>query len=90
MTEKIAVKDVNSMTQKEYKVYEDRLRRMASRQMLKLCKSRTRDQRAVTYNGYMLTNQDQVIVAGGHPNEYSMSLDEIEHYLNGERNGSDI
>ena len=72
---------INAMTPVQYKTYEDRLRRMAKRQGLVLMKSRTRDQRARDYCGYMLVDDRNTAVAGGNPNAYSMSIDEVEQYL---------
>lgn len=63
------------------KVNENRLRRMAERQGLKLMKSRRRDPRAIDYGGYMLVNAYNMIVAGASPNAYSMSIDDVEAWL---------
>lgn len=68
-------------TPQEIKTFEDRLRRMARRQGLTLLKSRTRDPRALTYNGFMLADANNYIVAGSHPNGYSMNIDEVERFL---------
>lgn len=81
MTEQEVADRINSLTPQQLKVYEDRLRRMARRQGLTLLKSRRRDPRATDYGGYMLSNDSNYIVAGAHPNAYSMSIDEIERYL---------
>jgi hypothetical protein len=66
---------------------EQRLRRMADRQGLKLEKSRTRDPRAIDYGGWMIVDlATNAVVAGtgalGRPH---WSLDDVEAYLNGER-----
>ncbi len=45
------------MTVQEYKVYENRLRRAADRQVQRLVKSRARDARDITYGTYMLVDQ---------------------------------
>lgn len=65
------------------KVRENRLRRMAERQGLRLEKSRLRDPRAIGYGTYQLVDPDgDTIVASGDPSRgYGMSLDQIEHEL---------
>jgi hypothetical protein len=64
------------------KVRENRLRRMAERQGLRLEKSRRRDVRAINYGTYWLVYADRNGVAFGDTNNgYGMSLDEIEAYL---------
>lgn len=66
----------------EEKVRENRLRRMAERQGLKVSRSRRRDPRALDYGGYMLTDAStNGVVLGGSPIAYSATLDEIEAYL---------
>jgi hypothetical protein len=66
-------------------VRENRLRRMAERQGLRVVKSRRRDTRAIDYGMYMIVDQaTNTVVAGtggtGRPN---MTLDEVEAYLTG-------
>lgn len=64
------------------KVRENRLRRMAERQGYMLQKSRRRDPRAIDYGGYMIVDPNaNAIVAGGEMNGYSMSLDEVQTWL---------
>lgn len=63
------------------KVRENRLRRMAERQGLRLVKSRRRDPRAIDYGTYMLVNAEiNGVVAGtagtGRPN---FTLDDVEN-----------
>ena len=70
-------------TATDEKVRENRLRRMADRQGLRLVKSRRRDPRAIDYGGWMIVDVvTNGIVAGteavGRP---SWSLDEVERYL---------
>jgi hypothetical protein len=67
------------------KVRENRLRRIADRQGLKLSKSRRRDPRAVDYGGYMLTDQRSGMVVYGSSSgfAYQADLDDIENYLEG-------
>lgn len=47
----------------DIKVRENRLRRMAGRQGLRLLKNPRRDPRATDYGTYMLTDQSNVLVA---------------------------
>ena len=67
----------------ENKVRENRLRRMADRQGLKLQRSRRRDEKAIDYNLYALIYVD----IGGtmHPegpiSPFTLDLDEVEEYL---------
>jgi hypothetical protein len=66
------------------KVREDRLRRMADRQGLRLMKSRARDPRDITFGGYQLTDiQTGGLVAGWGNAErgYALDLDEVEEWL---------
>jgi hypothetical protein len=66
----------------DQKVRENRLRRAAQRQGLMLQKSRHRDHRAIDYGRYRLVDLFRnAVVAGGHPYDYSWSLDDIEVYL---------
>lgn len=72
------------------KVRENKLRRMAERQGLKVIKSRRRDPRAVDYGRYWLVEvqgpggdaRSRLIVAGG---DFGLSMDELEDELNGRR-----
>ena len=61
---------------------EARLRRMAKRQRLKLCRSRLRDVYAHGYGTYHLVDaRTGEVVHSGDEDGYGLSLDEIEHYL---------
>jgi hypothetical protein len=74
--------EINTMSPENHKVYENRLRRMAERQGLRLEKSRRRDPRAIDYGTYHLIDpQTDSIVAGSVSSGYGLSLDEIEHAL---------
>lgn len=74
------------MTDAQYKVLENRLRRMAQRQGFRLVKSRRRDPRAIDFGCYMLADMN-----GGRPYGCApygaetgmprLSLDEVEKYL---------
>ncbi len=73
-------------TEQDEKVRENRLRRMAERQGLKLSKSPRRDPRALDYNRWMVVADG----AEGHPligaqggHTYYFTLDEIEAHLTG-------
>jgi hypothetical protein len=64
------------------KVRENRLRRAATRQGLRLEKSRARDPRAIGYGTYQLTNPySNTLVAYGLQSGYGLSLDQIEKAL---------
>ena len=68
---------------KAEKVRENRLRRMAERQGLRLEKSRRRDPRAVDYGTYQLVDPaTNTLVSYGLGGGYGLNLDEIEHALN--------
>jgi hypothetical protein len=65
------------------KIRENRARRAASRQGLKLLKSRRRDPRALDFGMYALVDQNNVVVYGA-TERFDASLDDIEKYLAGE------
>ena len=67
------------MSKETDKVRENRLRRMADRQGLRLQKSRRRDVRALDYGTYQLVDVQNVVVA-----EDLAGLDEVEAVLTGE------
>lgn len=62
----------------DFKVYENRLRRAAARQELRLVKARRIDRRAVDYGTYMLVDANGVVVAGER-----MDIRDVERYLTG-------
>jgi hypothetical protein len=69
----------------EEKTRENRLRRMAERQGLRLARSRRRDPRAIDFGGFMLTDVvKNFVVRGGDPFAFSATLDDVEAYLKGE------
>ena len=68
------------MTTQE-KVRENRIRRMAHRQGLRLTKSRVRDPRAIGFNCYGLSDERNVAVFGYERGWLSASLDDLEIYL---------
>ena len=61
------------------KVRENRLRRMARRQGLRLIKSRTRDPRALDYGGYWVRNSRHAAAYGPIPEGFT--LDQVERFL---------
>ena len=64
------------------KVRENRLRRAAERQGLRLVKSRRRDQRALGYGKFMLIDPEtNTVVTGATGGLPTMQLDDVEHYL---------
>ena len=64
------------------KVRENRLRRMAERQGLRLVKSRRRDPLAMDYGGYMLVDVfNNTVVAGELNTPRVLTVDEVEAYL---------
>jgi len=74
--------------EQDEKVRENRLRRMATRQGLKLAKARFRDPRAIGLGGYGIINAYyNMWVVGAHPYAYSMSLDEVEEWLTSDNRG---
>jgi hypothetical protein len=69
-------------TDQEYKVRENRLRRMADRQGLALKKCPRRDPRAIGHGTYMLVDAStRAVVAMGFSDGYGLNLDEIEREL---------
>ncbi len=67
---------------REAKVRENRLRRMAERRGLLLRKSRRRDSGAVDFGGFILVDaRTNDVVFGSHPITYSANLDDVEKFL---------
>ena len=64
------------------KVRENRVRRMAERQGLKVVKSRRKDPRGIGYGKYKVLDATTMKpVFGSKPDEYSATLDEVEAWL---------
>lgn len=61
----------------EDKVRENRLRRMATRQQLKLVKSRRRDERAYDFGVYWISDLNNNLQSP----EAGMNIDEVEEFL---------
>ena len=79
-----AIEGEQSMTDRETKVFEDRLRRLADRRGLILSKSRAREPGSLTYGGYHLVNQETGGIEFGYGNagrNYAATLEDIEQYL---------
>ena len=68
------------MATNELKVRENRARRAAKRQGLKLEKSRQRDPLGISYGTYQLVDGEgrRELVDGDHSEGYGMTLEEIE------------
>jgi hypothetical protein len=74
--------EIGDMTEVEYKVAENRARRMAERQGLRLAKSRRRDPRSVDYGSYMLVDAaTSGVIAYGLRNGYGLSLTDVFEIL---------
>ena len=73
------------------KVRENRLRRMADRQGLRLSKSRSRDVRALDFDLYALTDvHTGGLVHSDNVNSiFALSLDEVEEWLTGDDDDDD-
>jgi hypothetical protein len=77
--------EINALTDTEYKVLENRLRRAADRQGLRLEKSRARDPRSHTYGTYQLVDPYiNSLVAGSTNFGYGLDLEDVARYLWGE------
>ncbi len=68
------------MADRATRTREQRLRRMADRQGLKLHKSPRRDPYATDFGEYWLTARDKLV-----PGTRARGMDHIERYLKGER-----
>jgi hypothetical protein len=76
--------EINAMTTTEYKVLENRLRRAAERQGLRLEKSRLRDPNALLYGTYQLVDErTNAIVHADHVLQrgYGLDLEDVSRYL---------
>lgn len=66
-----------------HKVRENKLRRAAERQGLKLEKSRRRDPRSIDFGTYRLVDpRTNAVTVHSGTSDYGMSLDDIERALN--------
>ncbi len=73
--------EIEAMAPTEFKVLENRLRRAADRQGLRLAKSHRRDPRAADYGQYWLMDDKNWPIAGG---QSGMFLSEVADFLWGE------
>lgn len=79
-----AVKCAEQHLYQQFKVRENRLRRMADRQGLRLQKSRRRDPRAVDYDTYHLLDASSgAVIHKGLDSGFGLSLDDVELELTG-------
>lgn len=71
----------------EEKVRENRLRRMAERQGVRIEKSRRRDPRAYDFDCWWIVDplNNAIVTGAGHNGRPSLTLDEVEAWLNGDR-----
>lgn len=77
-------KEIDAMTVQEYKVLENRMRRAAERQGLRLEKSRARDPNAIDFGSYQLIDQRHNTVVKRDwdmPRGYGLDLRDIGRYL---------
>jgi|GEM_PF-1795563 len=73
------VNDLGDVDPDGYKVLENKLRRMAARQRLKLVKSRRRDPRAYDWGAYMLVDPSTTAVVAGE----RMDIGDVIRHLTG-------
>lgn len=69
------------MTEEQLKIRENRLRRAAARQGLRLLKTRRRDPLALDFGTYGLADDDGIWVHADPVRGYGLTLDQIEHAL---------
>ena len=64
------------------KVRENKARRVLDRRGYVLYKSRRRDPHAIDYGGYMIADsQTQAVVAGADPRAFSLTLEDVEAFI---------
>lgn len=77
--------EINAMSDTDLKVLENRLRRVADRQGLRLQKSRARDPLALTYSTYQLVDvRTGGLAVGSISFGYGLGLDDVERALSRE------
>lgn len=71
------------MSDTDYKVYENRVRRIAQRQGLQLQRSPRRDRRATDWRTYQLVDpaMNNVVVSKGLESGYGLSLTDVDREL---------
>jgi hypothetical protein len=72
--------EIEAMSETEYKVLENRLRRAADRQGLRIVKSRRRDPRAIDYGSYWLLDVETSGIVEGDRN-VGMTLADVADFL---------
>lgn len=79
--------EIENMSDTDHKVLENRLRRAAERQDLRLLKSRARDPRSRLYGTYMLVDQNNGVVFADHSTGrgYGLDLVDVAEWLFGDR-----
>lgn len=76
---------IEAMTDEQRKVLENRLRRAAARQGLRLMKSRARDPRAIGFGTCMLVDErSDTVVCCGLSEGYGLDLRGVAAYLYGD------
>jgi hypothetical protein len=73
--------EINAMTDLELKAEENRLRRAAERQNLKLEKARVRDPRAIDFGTYRLVSTETNTVVAYGTGDYGLGLDDVARQL---------
>jgi hypothetical protein len=73
--------EIAAMGEQDRKVLENRLRRAAKRQGLRLEKSRFRDPRAVGYGTYQLVDERAAVVQADDERGYGLGLHDVARYL---------
>jgi hypothetical protein len=84
MVKKLGVPTPDELATTNFKVIENRARRMAERQGLELMKSRRRDRRATDFGTYMSIDASTGELVYGAHSGYGLSLTEIYAYLIGD------
>ncbi|MCB1343128.1 MAG: hypothetical protein KDK24_19070 [Pseudooceanicola sp.] len=67
--------------EQEIKVRENKLRRMAERQGLRLCKSKRRDPMARDFGKYHIVDDRNVVIFGIGHDQFEATLDQVEDFL---------
>jgi hypothetical protein len=79
---------LNELSDREFKVLEQRARRVAERQGLALQRSKRRDPHAPDFGLYRLVDPNlNAVIAGARPWDFSMNLAEIVDWLLDDRPG---
>lgn len=80
--------ELDAMSVQDRKVLENRLRRVADRQGLRLEKSRLRDPRAIGYATYQLVDERaNTVVLADDERGYGLDLHDVARYLYGDDDG---